>query len=98
MYAANLHSLVGTRGLGVECLACQRRSHLTPEAVGASRGDMTEVRTLRLKCTGCGGQKVRLFVLLTPGQIGLWLGGQDVGAECPHQSTYVPYEPGTFRA
>ena len=96
-YSANLHSLAGSAGLGVECLDCHRRAHLTPEALNAHRGDMTEVRSLNFVCTGCKGRKVKLAVMLTPGTAGLWLVGQDVGRETPHDSTRVPYVKPPFR-
>ena len=48
-----LHSLAHSGyPLGVEC-TCGRRSLLSAAQVGARDGNMTEIRNLRLKCTGC---------------------------------------------
>jgi hypothetical protein len=44
-------------------MLCQHRSTIAPEKVGAHDGNMREVRTLKLKCSICGGRGFRAFVV-----------------------------------
>jgi hypothetical protein len=44
-------------------MLCQHRSTIAPEKVGAHDGIMREVRTLKLKCSICGGRDFRAFVV-----------------------------------
>jgi hypothetical protein len=57
-HAPNLHSLAN-RGhpLGVECKACGHRALIPLDQLGADRGNMREVSTLRLKCSSCESRK-----------------------------------------
>src|SRR5437868_1612104 len=47
----NLHSLAGSGWpLGVTCKACGHRALIPPDRLGAHKGNMQEIGTLRLKC------------------------------------------------
>lgn len=54
----NLHTVAVSAGiLGVECRACGRRAALEKsEKLDISRGSMTTLVTIKLKCSKCGAR------------------------------------------
>lgn len=73
--APNLHSLYmcGMHPLGVECLGCKRRALVPAERFGGCQGDMTELRSLRLVCSSCGGRDVASEVFIRAGDAEAWV-------------------------
>jgi hypothetical protein len=53
-YDPNLHSLAGTeRPLGVTCKACGHRALIPLDRLGAHKGNMQKIKSLKLKCSAC---------------------------------------------
>lgn len=72
----NLHSLHNSgHPLCVVCLGCSHRSAVPPEKVGAGRGDMKEIRSLKLKCSQCQSKNFEAFVMVTDAQVQSFLDG-----------------------
>jgi len=42
--------------------------------IGAKSGDMRELETLPLKCSGCGGRDVELWLFVKRGEANYWAG------------------------
>jgi hypothetical protein len=72
----NLHSLYNSgQPLCVLCLDCWHRSAVPPEKVGASRGDMNEIRSLKLKCSKCGSKNFEAYVVHSAERVAQFLEG-----------------------
>jgi hypothetical protein len=73
----NLHSLYmgGMYPLGVECRGCKRRALVPADRFGGCKGDMTELRSLRLVCRACGSRERETKVFLRAGEAEAWLEG-----------------------
>jgi hypothetical protein len=71
----NLHSLYmgGMYPLGVECRECGRRALVPADRFGGCKGDMTELRKLRLVCQSCGSREHDTKVFLRAGDAEAWL-------------------------
>ena len=76
----NLHGLYmgGMYPLGVECRGCKRRALVPAERFGGCKGDMTELRRLRLVCQACGSRERDTKVFLRAGEAEAWLEGLTV--------------------
>lgn len=72
----NLHSLYNSgHPLCVVCLDCWHRSAVPPEKVGAGRGDMKEIRSLKLKCSQCQSKNFEAFVVHSAERVAKFLEG-----------------------
>ena len=74
--ALNLHSVAccGQPRL-IYCNGCARRAAIPGEAIGAGSGNMKELRTLRLVCSGCRVRNFRMFVVPKPEHVTQFLSG-----------------------
>ncbi len=75
----NLHEVYRSgQPLGVEC-RCGRRQLLAHDRIGASEGNMEELRFVKkkLRCLGCGARPKDLRVFLTAEQARAWEMEQD---------------------
>jgi hypothetical protein len=71
-----LHSLyMHEQPLGVECTACGRRATAFAGQSESFKGDMTVLRSLRFKCTACGGRTWTGW-LFAAGEAEAWIEGQ----------------------
>ena len=61
--------------LGVECRGCKRRALVAADRFGGCKGDMTELRRLRLVCQSCGSRERETTVFLRVGEAEAWLEG-----------------------
>ena len=75
-----LHSLYmgGMYPLGIECRGCGRKALVPADRFGGCKGDMTELRRLRLVCQSCGSRERETRVFLRAGQAEAWLEGLTV--------------------
>jgi len=66
----NLHSLYmgGMYPLGVECRECGRKAQVPADRFGGCKGDMTELRSLRLVRQSCGSREPATKVFLSAGE------------------------------
>ena len=72
----NLHSLHNSgHPLCVVCLDCSHRSAVSPEKLGASRGDMKEIRDLKLKCSQCQSKNFEAYVVHSAERVAKFLNG-----------------------
>lgn len=72
---ANLHTAACYgQPLGVRCRSCERRALVPLDVIGAKSGDMRELETLPLKCSGCGGRDVELWLFVKRGEANYWAG------------------------
>jgi DNA-directed RNA polymerase subunit RPC12/RpoP len=73
----NLRSLYmsGMYPLGVECRGCGHKALVPAERFGGCKGDMTELRSLRLVCQSCGSRERETTVFLRAGEAEAWLEG-----------------------
>lgn len=75
----NLHYLSGSgRPMLVVCKKCGHRAAIPPEKVGAGRGDMKELRHLKLKYSKCEAKEFEAFVVHSDERVQLFLEGQDL--------------------
>ena len=72
-----LHSLYmgGMYPLGVECRGCKRRALVPVDRFGGCKGDMTELRRLRLVCQSRGWRERETTVFLRTDEAEAWLEG-----------------------
>jgi hypothetical protein len=61
--------------LCVACRGCGHRAAVPPEVVGAARGDMKELRELKLKCSLCLAKDYEAFVMVTDAQVQSFVDG-----------------------
>jgi DNA-directed RNA polymerase subunit RPC12/RpoP len=54
----------GMYPLGVECRGCGHKALVPAERFGDCKGDMTELRNLRLVCQSCGNRERETNVFL----------------------------------
>ena len=87
----NLHSLYmgGMFPLGVECRGCGHKALVPAERFGGCKGDMTELRRLRLACTACGSRDFQSTVFLREGHAEAWLEGLTVSPIDGSQPTSI---------
>jgi hypothetical protein len=73
----HLHSLYmdGMYPLGVECRGCGRKALVPAVRFGGCKGDMIELRELRLVCLSCGSRERKTKVFLSAGDAEAWLEG-----------------------
>jgi hypothetical protein len=75
----NLHSLANSgQPLCVHCLTCGHRAALPPDEWAPSQGNMTEVRSLKLKCSLCLNKNVEAFVVHSEQTVAHFLAGADL--------------------
>jgi hypothetical protein len=86
----NLHSLYmcGIYPLGVECRRCGRKALVPAERFGSCKGDMTELRKLRLVCQACGSRERETRVFLRAGEAEAWIEGLVVSPVDGHGSAF----------
>lgn len=59
----NLHSLyMSGHPLGVMCRHCRHRTTFSQDALGAHRGNMRELCTLRFVCKMCGSREIAVYL------------------------------------
>jgi hypothetical protein len=61
--------------LGVECTRCRRRALAFAGAFGAFKGDMTMLKSLRLRCSECGSRTWEGWVFHSAEEAELWRAG-----------------------
>ncbi len=61
--------------LCVVCLDCWHRSTLPAERVCADRGNMKEIRSLKLKCSKCQSKNFEAFVVHSTERVTMFLEG-----------------------
>jgi hypothetical protein len=76
----NLHSLYmhDMHPLGVVCKACCRKVLVEAGKIGAEKGRMKELRTLRFVCSACGSRDWRGWLFVSAFDAACFLEGQEV--------------------
>ena len=71
LYTAHVYG----QPLGVRCRSCERRALVPLGVIGAHAGDMHELHSLPLKCSGCGGRDVELWWFVKRNEAEEWADG-----------------------
>ena len=71
--SSNLHTAdCYGQPLGMRCRACERRALVPLDKIGAQKGSMTLLQALPLKCSGCGGREVELWLFVKRDKAEAW--------------------------
>lgn len=71
---ANRHSIwMHSLPLGVEC-TCGRRAAVPLHRLGRLQGNMDDIHTLKLRCTGCGSRDWTATLFVTMQEVEDWIG------------------------